>query len=95
MTAAAPGNSNSSQGLRQAAARHLQQPAKLHHGFPEAGRGGEREAEGLGTRDQDKYQEAEIRWWRDGVPVTEGETEVKRDEDGEQTQEAREVKKIQ
>lgn len=57
-------------------------PAKVHS-FPEAGRGGDREAEGLGIRAHDKHQEAEIRWWRDGVPVAEGETEVKRDEVGE------------
>lgn len=61
LTAAAPSNSNSSQGLWQAAAHHLQHPAKLHS-FPEAGRGGAKEAEGLGIKAQDKYQEAEICW---------------------------------
>lgn len=53
LTAAAHSNSNSSWGLPQASAHHLQHPAKLHS-FLEAERGGDGDIEGLGVRTQDK-----------------------------------------
>lgn len=53
LTAAAHSNSNSSWGLRQASAHHLQHPAKLYS-FLKAERGGDGDKEGLGVRAQDK-----------------------------------------
>lgn len=83
MTAAAPSNSNSSRGLDRPQPVTFSTLPRLTVSLRQEEEGIERQrAWGSGLKISIKRQR--YVWGRDGVPMTQGEIEVKRDEDGEQ-----------